>query len=86
MCLAIPYKVLEVKENQRAEIKVAGSRREISLELLPEVKAGDWVLVNLGMAIARIEETEAKEIMAIYREILESEMRQDSSPVTTERK
>jgi len=73
MCLAIPYKVLEVKENRRAVIEVAGTKQEISLKLLPEIKAGDWVLVNLGTAIARIDEAEATEIMNIYREILEAE-------------
>jgi hydrogenase expression/formation protein HypC len=73
MCLAIPYKVLEVKENRLAVIEVAGTKQEISLELLPEIKAGDWILVNLGTAITRIDEAEATEIMNIYREILEAE-------------
>ena len=71
MCLAIPYKVLEVKDNSRAEIELAGARQEVSLELLPEVKAGDWVLVNLGCAITKIEENEAKEILQLYQEIAE---------------
>ena len=69
MCLAIPYKVLEVKGNSRAEIEVAGARQEVSLELLPEVKAGDWVLVNLGCVITKVEENEAKEILRLYQEI-----------------
>jgi len=72
MCMAIPYKVLEVKEKSRAEIEIAGARREISLQLLPEVGVGDWVLVNLGFVIARIEEDEAREIMHLYREITEA--------------
>jgi len=72
MCMAIPYKVLEVKEKSRAEIEIAGARREISLQLLPEVEVGDWVLVNLGFVIARIEEDEAREIMHLYREMAEA--------------
>ncbi len=74
MCLAIPYKVLEVNENSRAEIEVAGVRQEVSLRLLPEVEAGDWVLVNLGSVVAKIEEDEAREIIHLYQEIAEAEM------------
>lgn len=73
MCLAIPYKVLEVKENSWAEIEVAGARHEVSLRLFPEVEAGDWVLVNLGSVVAKIEEDEAGEIMHLYQEIAEAE-------------
>lgn len=80
MCLAIPCKVLKAKENSRAEIEIAGARQEISLELFPEVEAGDWVLVNLGVVVAKIDEDEAKEIVALYREIAETETLQDGSP------
>ena len=73
MCLAIPYKVLEVKGNSWAEIEVAGARQEVSLQLLPEVQVGDWVLVNLGSVVAKIEEDEAKEIMHLYQEIAEAD-------------
>jgi len=74
MCLAIPYKVLEVKENSWAEIEVAGTRQGVSLRLLPEVQVGDWVLVNLGSVVAKIEEDEASEIIRLYHEIAEAEI------------
>ncbi len=73
MCLAIPYKVLEVKEDSWAEIEVAGTKRRVSLQLLPEVEVGDWVLVNLGSVVAKIEEDEAREIMHLYQEIAEAD-------------
>jgi len=72
MCVAIPYQVLEVKENSWAEIEIAGVRHKVSLVLVPEVNAGDWVLVNLGTVIAKIEEDEAKEIINLYKEIAEA--------------
>lgn len=74
MCLAIPYRVLEVKGKGRVEIEVGGVRQEISTLLVPEVEAGDWVLVNLGCVVARIEEEEAREIMRLYQEMAEAEM------------
>lgn len=72
MCVAIPYQVLEVKENSWAEIEIAGARHKVSLVLVPEVNAGDWVLVNVGTVIARIEEDEAKEIINLYKELAEA--------------
>jgi len=80
MCIAIPYQVAEVDGNERAWIKVAGARQEVSLQLLPEVAVGDWVLVNLGSVIAKIEEDEAQEIMRLFREIAEVDTLKDSSP------
>ena len=73
MCVAIPYKVLEVKEDSWAEIEVNGARHRVSLQLLPEVEAGDWVLVSLGFVVAKIEEDEAREIKQLYREIAEAD-------------
>ncbi|MFC1907749.1 HypC/HybG/HupF family hydrogenase formation chaperone [Chloroflexota bacterium] len=69
MCLAIPYEVLEVKKNSWAEIQVAGTRRKVSLQLFPEVKVNDWVLVNLGAVVAKIEEDEARIIMQLYKDM-----------------
>ena len=69
MCLAIPVKVVEVKENSRANIDVAGKRQEISLQLLPEVRVGDYVLVNLGCAVAKLDEDEARKSLEIWQEI-----------------
>ena len=72
MCVAIPYQVVEVKENSWAEIEIAGVRHKVSLALVPEVNAGDWVLVNLGTITTRIDENEAKEIISLYKEIAEA--------------
>jgi len=69
MCVAIPYKVLEVEGDSRAQIEVGGTKQEISTLLLPEAKVGDYILVYLGSASARIEEHEAMEAMRLYHEI-----------------
>ena len=74
MCLAIPHKVIEVNENGKAQIEVDGARQEIGLLLVPEVKVGDYVLVYLGFATAKIEEDEAMEVMRLYQEIAEAEI------------
>jgi len=73
MCLAIPYRVLEVKENSWVEIDVAGTRHKVSMWLFPGVEVGEWVLVNLGSVVAKIEANEAREIIRLYQELAEAE-------------
>ncbi|MFC2047469.1 HypC/HybG/HupF family hydrogenase formation chaperone [Chloroflexota bacterium] len=80
MCVAIPYRVLKIIGKNRAEIEVRGIRQEISTLLVPNVELGDYILVYLGSATARIEEDEAKKIMRLYQEISEIEMLYNSSP------
>jgi hydrogenase expression/formation protein HypC len=73
MCLAIPSKVVEIRDKM-ATIDVSGVRRDVSLLLLPEEAAvGDYVLVHAGFAIQRIDPEAAEEAMKLIREIAEKE-------------
>ncbi|MBS4059518.1 MAG: HypC/HybG/HupF family hydrogenase formation chaperone, partial [Bacteroidetes bacterium] len=55
MCLAVPSKIIEIK-NLMAIIDVYGARKEVSLVLLPEeVEQGDYVLVHAGFALQKID-------------------------------
>jgi len=73
MCLAIPSKVVEIRDKM-ATIDLSGVRREVSLLLLPEEAAvGDYVLVHAGFAIQRIDPEAAEEAMKLIREIGEKE-------------
>lgn len=72
MCLAIPYKLIEVDGAGTGVIETGGRRREISLALIPEAKAGDWVLTYLGAATARLDDEEAGEILAIFQAVEEA--------------
>jgi len=67
LCLGIPGRVLEVREG-RALVDFGGVVREVDASL-EEVSPGDYVLVHVGMIIAKIDEEEASEIMALLREI-----------------
>lgn len=80
MCVAIPYKIIEVMENGRAQIDVSGARQEISIQMVPEAKAGDYVIVYLGSAISKVDEEEAAEVLRLYQEMAELEILQDIAP------
>ena len=70
MCLGIPGQIVEIHDpaQLRAKVEVEGVRREISIALIgldgPDPAAvGDWVLVHVGFAMAKIDEVEAKETL-----------------------
>jgi len=64
MCLGIPGLVVElVDDNDHlAKVEVAGVRRMINIGLLEDegLCPGDWVLIHVGFAMARIDEEEAQ--------------------------
>jgi hydrogenase expression/formation protein HypC len=67
MCLGIPGRLVEVinEDFRVGTVEVSGVRGSVSLALLPEGTAvGDWVLVHVGFAIARIDEDEAQRTLA----------------------
>ncbi|MCJ7684494.1 MAG: HypC/HybG/HupF family hydrogenase formation chaperone [Desulfobacteraceae bacterium] len=70
MCVAIPVKVIEIKDN-RGLIEIGGLRKEIELYLTPDVRVGDYVLLHAGFAIKKIDEDVANESLRLLEEISE---------------
>jgi hydrogenase expression/formation protein HypC len=74
MCLGIPGQVVEIvdPEHHIAKAEVSGVRRNVNIGLLAEgpdaVEVGDWVLIHVGFAMAKIDEGEARQT----RDFLES--------------
>ena len=68
MCLAVPAKVIDIKDSL-ATVELRGVTREASLMLLPEAKVGDYVLVHAGFAMQIIEETDMAESEALWAEM-----------------
>ena len=70
MCLAIPALIKRI-EDREAEAAIGGITRRISLQLTPEAKIGDYVLVHTGYAINILDQEEAEETLRLLREIAE---------------
>ena len=68
MCLAIPALVKTINGEQ-AEVDIEGVTRDVSLQLTPDVKVGDYVLLHTGYAISVIDAAEAEETLNMLREI-----------------
>ena len=69
MCLAIPAKVLQV-EFPYATVSLGGAKRKVRVDLLDDIKPGDYVLVHVGLAIQKISKEEAEEIERLWEELL----------------
>jgi hydrogenase expression/formation protein HypC len=70
MCLAIPARIVELKDD-KAVVDAMGNRFKAKTTLLPEVKLGDLVLVHAGFAISSVDEEEAKKTWQLIAEINE---------------
>ncbi len=73
MCLAVPGKILKIKDNMRAEVEIGGAIREVGLDMVPEAKEGDYVLVHIGYAIQTVDEEEARETLKFLEELAEAD-------------
>ncbi len=65
MCLAIPGRVKSIepfKEGvmRMGKVEMGGIVKEINLQLVPDAKEEDYVLVHVGVAISIVDEEEAK--------------------------
>jgi hydrogenase expression/formation protein HypC len=81
MCLAIPGKLLEVRDDDTlpmGKVEFGGITKNICLAYVPEVQVGDYVLVHVGFAISKIDEDEAQEIFSYLEQMAElSELSDD---------
>lgn len=71
MCLAIPAQITELKNDSIAEVDILGVTRDISLDLTPEAKVGDFVLVHAGFAIEIVDEQFAQETLELIESMPE---------------
>ena len=71
MCLAIPALIKAIK-GQQAEVDIEGVSRRVSLQLTPEAKVGDYVLLHTGYAIGIIDEAEAAETLQLLKQLGEA--------------
>ncbi len=73
MCLGVPGKVLEIREEDGIKVAVVefeGAKIIADATITPDIKPGDYVIVHAGMVIAKIDEKEAIETIKLWEEIL----------------
>ena len=78
MCLAVPGRILSVEDQDgtlMAQVDFGGLRKEVCLAYIPDIQVGEYVIVHVGFAIQRLDETSAQETLANFERlgILEEE-------------
>ena len=71
MCLAVPALVVAIETDLTATVDLSGVSRTVSLDLVPDTKVGDYVIVHVGFAIQRLDETEAQRTLSLFAELTE---------------
>ena len=76
MCLSIPAKVEQI-EDEMAVVSVGGTKYNASLQMLDDVKIGDYILLHTGFAIQKLSEEEALESLKVFEEFEELNVKLD---------
>lgn len=72
MCLGIPGKVTQTYREYdvlMGKVEFGGVSKRVCLEHVPEVQVGEYVLVHVGFALSRIDETEAQRVFQFLDEM-----------------
>ena len=82
MCLAIPAKIIEMKDDRLATVDILGVTRDIALDLTPQAGVGDFVLVHARFAIEVVDPDYAQETIDLIAQI--PELAADEMPISEE--
>lgn len=73
MCLGVPGAIVEPPKpgSPNALVEFSGVRRTVNVSLVADetLDVGDWVLVHVGFAMAKIDAEEAEQTLAMLREM-----------------
>ena len=80
MCLGIPGRIIDIQRNDLGmtvgRVSFGGIVKDVSLAYLPDATVGDYVVVHVGFALTKVDESAAAEIFEFLRmngEFAESE-------------
>ena len=67
MCLAIPARVTALLPDGMAKVSLDGVLKDISLAFVDDVNVGDYVVIHVGHALAKLDAEEAQETLDLLR-------------------
>ena len=72
MCLAVPGRVESIRDDRgvrMGRVNFGGVVKDVCLAYVPEAAVGDYTIVHVGFAIARIDEASARETLRTFAEL-----------------
>ena len=70
VCLGIPARILSI-EGELADVEIGGAGRKANIQLVPDAKIGEYVLLHAGFAIQKLDEADALETLKLLEELYE---------------
>ena len=64
MCVTLPWQVVSV-DGETARVRADGRELLVNCLPLPDLAAGDWVLVNAGICVGQLSDEAAAEVTQI---------------------
>jgi len=84
MCLAIPGKIVSISGDdaltRMGRIDFSGVIKQASLAYVPEAGVGDYVIVHVGFALSKVDETEAQKVFEYLKQMDELGELEEKSP------
>ncbi len=71
MCLAVPHKVVEIMDENRALVSTGGVELEVRTDLIEGLQVGDVVLVHAGFVIEKYNQDEGEELESLWEEVMQ---------------
>lgn len=72
MCLAVPMKIIEIKENGTGVCELENIRYDVDLSLIETTQVDDYVIVHAGFAIEKLDIDEANERLQLFKNLAET--------------
>lgn len=72
MCIAMPAQIKDI-DDYSATIDMMGIESKTNVQLIEDLKVGDYVLVHAGCAIQKIDKCYFEELQKIFQLMLNSE-------------
>lgn len=69
MCLAIPAEVTALLGDGMARVTLDGVGKIVSVALIEDIAVGDYVVIHVGYALAKVDPEEARRTLALLAEI-----------------
>jgi len=74
MCLAIPGKIISLEQVADqvfsiGKVSFGGITRQVNLSMVPDAAIGDYVLVHVGVAIGKVDESEAMQTFEYLKQM-----------------
>lgn len=68
MCLSVPARVIAI-DGDMADVSVGGAIFRAGLQMVENVRVGDYILIHAGFAIEKLNEEDALETLRLLKEM-----------------